>query len=377
MKKRSLSLLLRIPNARGNDGSAAIYLPIADGHADPTGELRLTLLGAIRLDRANGRTEYPGADEDSARVATLVERLVSQLIPRLEEAREREVQTLAWALARQARVLGLVPRERMSKSEARTRAILSPAASAEPVAPPADATHWRKLRHDAATQRPELLRMVHERIGCFQGSGPTAYAVDPTLIDLADQTDAPDLNWLSGNQREHCRHLSGARLRAATRSQVEALRKLAVRLDALLGTGRDKQALVAGLKELADALQPVGVWPDRYTPHAFRQEITRFAQDSLKAQLDEAGLLLDTGNPPDQVSDDTLERLGRIDFAVIERAGTFLDRAESFLAEAEQAMTLKEQGLIGVDPKADAEALAGALDQIHRDLKALAGREAP
>ena len=379
MKKRSLSFLLRIPNARGNDASARIYLPIADDHADPTGELRLTLLGAIRLYRTNGRTDYPEADEDSARVATLVERLVSQLIPRLEEERERELKTLTWALARQARVLGLVPRERMSKFEARTRAILSPAAGAEPAAPPANATHWQKLRHDAATQRPELLRMLHERIGCFQGSGPTLYAIDPTLIDLADQTGAPDLDvdGLSGVQKEHCRQLLPARLLAATRPQVEALRKLAVRLDALLGPERDKQALLAGLKELIDALQPVGVWPDGYTPQGFRQEITRFAQDSLKAQLDEVGPLLDPANPPDPATDDTLERLGRIDFAVIDRAGTFLDRAEGFLTGGEGAMTLKEQGLIGVDPAAYADALAQTLDQIHRDLLTLAGRGTP
>jgi hypothetical protein len=79
----------------------------------------------------------------------------------------------------------------------------------------------------------------------------------------------------------------------------------------------------------------------------------------------------------DLAADGALERLGRIDFAVIDRASTFLDRAEAFVTGAEKAMKLKEQGLGGVDPKADAEALAQALDQIHRDLLTLAGREVP
>jgi len=377
MKKRALSLLLTIPNAHGNDASAAIYLPIADDNTDPTGDLRLTLLGAIRLDRATAHLDFSGADEDSARVATLVERLVSQLIPHLEELRAREVNTLIWALARQGRVLGLVPRERMSRLEARARAILTPAAGTEPAAPPANDTNWQRLRRDAATHRGEMLRMLHERIGCFQGSGPTVYAIDPTLLDLADPADTSDLNWLSGSQREHCRQLSPARLPTATRPQVETLRRVSGRLDALLGPERDKQALVTGLKELTNALQPVGVWPDGYTPQGFRQEITRFEQDSLMAQLDEAGPLLDAGNTPDLAADNTLERLGRIDFAVIDRACTFLERAERFLTVAERAMTLKEQGLIGVDPKVDAEALTQALGQIDRDLLTLAGREPP
>jgi len=377
MKKRPLNFLLTIPNSRGNAAPSTIYLPLAEDYADPTGELRLTLLGAIRFDRANGRLDYPGAEEDGARVATLVERLVYQLVPHLQEIRAREVRDLTWAVARQARILGLVPRERMSRLEARTRAILTPAAGTEPVAPPENDTNWRRLRRDAETHRPELLRMLHERIGCFQGSGPTAYAIDPTLLDLADQTDTPDLSGLSGGQKEHCRQMSPARLPAATRPQVETLRKLSSRLDALVGPAGNKQDLVTGLTELIQPLQNVGAWPDGYTTQGLRQKINRFGQDSLMTQLDEAGPLLDASITPELAADDTLERLGRIDFAVIDRAGDFLDLAEVFLTGAERAMTLKEQELIGVDPAADAEALAQALDQIHRDLDTLAGREAP
>lgn len=379
LRKRSVSFLLTIPNARGNDAGAGICLPVAADNSDPTGELRLTLLGAIRLDRAQGLLNFLGADEDCARVATLVERLVSQLIPHLEELRDREVKALAWALARQARVLGLVPRERMSRQEARMRAILTPGGEPVPAgpAPTANESNWQRLRRDAATLRPDLLRMLHERIGCFQGSGPTAYAVDPTLIGLAEPADPPDLNVLSGGQRDHCRQLTPARLPAATRAQVETLRKLSSRLDALLGPECDKKALETDLKDLTEAIRPVGAWPDGYTPQGFRNEIKRFGQDSLKAQLDEAGPLLDAGTTPELAADDTLERLGRIDFAVIERAGDFLDRAEAFLTGAERAMTLKEQELIGVDPAADADALAQALDQIHRDLDTLSGPEEP
>jgi hypothetical protein len=45
LAKRNLNLLLTIPNARGNDAPAAIRLPIAEDHQDPTGALRQALLG--------------------------------------------------------------------------------------------------------------------------------------------------------------------------------------------------------------------------------------------------------------------------------------------------------------------------------------------
>ena len=75
MAKRNISMALRIPNARGNP-TTGFPLSIAEDHSDPDGELRQTFLGAIRLDLSDGNLDYPEADEDSARLATLTERLV-------------------------------------------------------------------------------------------------------------------------------------------------------------------------------------------------------------------------------------------------------------------------------------------------------------
>ena len=45
------SLLIHIPNARGNDKVAKITLfRLGEDHSDPTGQLRKTLLAAIRYE---------------------------------------------------------------------------------------------------------------------------------------------------------------------------------------------------------------------------------------------------------------------------------------------------------------------------------------
>ena len=377
MGKRNLNLLLTLPNARGNEAAATFRLAIATDHSDTSGQLRQTLLGAIRLDRCGGRGDYPEADEDSARLATLVERLVAELIPILEQERALEVKVLAWTLGRQARVLGLLPRQRLPRMDIQMRAVLAVGpAPGETTANP-NASRWEQLRRDGAALRPELWDALLERIGCFQGDGRTPFAIDPTLIDLPNGEEPPDPGWLSPVQREHCRQLSPTRLPAVTRPLVEELRTFAARLDALLGPDRDKLALVSELNSLMQALEPVGVWPEGYTRSDFRRDIETLRTDNLMAQLEEAGPLLDASIEADLAADETLDRLGRLNFPIIRRSASLLTQVERFLAEAERAMAVKERELVGVDPDADAKELARLLDRIHRDLCTLAGEETP
>ena len=125
------------------------------------------------------------------------------------------------------------------------------------------------------------------------------------------------------------------------------------------------------------ALEPVGVWPEGYTRSDFRRDIETLRTDNLMAQLEEAGPLLDASIEADLAADETLDRLGRLNFPIIRRSASLLTQVERFLAEAERAMAVKERELVGVDPDADAKELARLLDRIHRDLCTLAGEETP
>ncbi len=373
--KQSLRLLLTIPNARGNDAPAAIRLAIADSHKDPQGELRQTLLGAVRLDDSKGRLDYPEADEDNARVATLVERIVGDLIQHLECQRKQEVYVLSWLLRKQGRLLGLFRRERLPVLDLELNALRA-RTGGEDQAPQQQATepsHWQQLRREAAGLRPELQQALWERVGCFQGTGNTLFAIDSTLIALSDSTDHLDTSVLSKTQSQHLSQFKPLRLAATTRPLVEKLRALANGLDELLGEDRDKQGLLSGLAKLFDVLEPIGVWPDGFNRTALRREIETFRSFDLKAQLQEAGPLLDEQAQIHAVSDETLERLGRLNLSVIEQAGELLNRIEAFIAAVERAMEAKTGALEGIDPEADAKALEHLLAQMDRDFYTIIG----
>lgn len=375
LSKRNLSLLLTIPNARGNDAPTAIRITLAENHKDPQGQLRQALLGALRFDESNGRLDYAEADEDSARVATLVERLVADLIPHLERQRDQEIRILSWILRRQARLLGLVPRARMSAFDTEVHAVRNrmDGDTQEALQPQDQASRWHQLRREAAEVRLELQQALWDLIGCFQGDGRTAFAIDPTLLEITDRTDELDQKFLNSRQREHFTQLRPTRLAPIVRPVVEQLTQLSTRFDNLLGTTRDKQGLVSALGNLLNALELVGVWPQVITRQALKRDIEFFRNDDLKKQLDDAGPLLDANIEIDLTADSTLERLGRLNLSVIERAETFLKQIEAFVDATERELDVKERELTGVDPEADAKELAQILDQIDRDLCIITG----
>ena len=374
LAKRNLNLLLTIPNARGNEAPAAIRLPLAKDHQDPTGTLRQALLGALRLDESKGRLDYPEADEDSARLATLIERLLGELIPHLERQRHEEVLTLSWILRRQGRVLGLFPRARMPRFDLEVSAIRDPMDPVPQGQPDTD-SRWQYLRRQATEQRRALQQALWDRIGCFQGDGKTPYGADPTLLEFNDEGEQPKTDFLTTNQREHLALLRPTRLAPAVRPVVEQLKEFSARLDGLLGPDRDKQKLILALGKLLEALEPVGVWPEGPTRPALKRNVEAFRNDDLKAQLEEVAPLLAVGDSFDPTADSTLERIGRIDLAVIDRGEAFLNQIENFVNAADRDLAVREGELAGIDPEKDAKTLAEILKQMDRDLSTISGEK--
>ena len=372
--KRNPRLLLTIPNARGNEAPAAIRLAIAEDHKDPQGQLRLTFLGALRLDRSRGELNYLEADEDSARVATLVERLVEDLIPHLERARHRQVRVLSWILGRQARVLGLLPPASGPLFDSNVLAVRNSSdEEAQELHHPLDGeSPWQQLRCEVMQTRPDFQRVLWDRIGCFQGDGKTVHALDPTLL-IDGELEQPDTKFLDSNQRAHFSKLRPARLQSAVRRLVAQLASLSAHLDNLLGSKHDEQDLLSALGKLLDALEPVGVWPESISHAELTSGIEAFRNDDLKNQLDEVAPLLDPEAEIDLTADATLERLGRLNLSVIERSEAFLNRIEIFVEAVERDLNVKERELTGLDPKGDATALGRILDQVDRDLRTIDG----
>jgi hypothetical protein len=378
LTKRNLNWLLTIPNAGGNEASASFRVALAEDSTDPDGELYLTLLGALRLNATNWDLNYPEADEDSARVSNLVERLAKEVIENLKTEREKEVLTLSWLLYRQAMILGLGPHQRMTRVEAQVFAIRNGLAhegtEQSGLIKLNDGSRWDELRKEASELRQSIQAQLWERIGCYQGdSGRTVLAIDPTLIKITDDIDSLIPKFSSEKERSHFSQLKPVFVRPTVRPLLDQLRTLAAKVHEALGPEIDKVGFLSGLMELQEKLISIGGWPKEIKKTEIRQQIEAFRNDDLKKQLDGVSPLLADTNA-DIASSETLGRLGRLDLAVIERATSFMQLVETFLRSVEQEIELKERELNKIDPESDAKDLSRLLNEIERDLRYTAGK---
>lgn len=378
LARRKFSLLIVIPNAPGNEATVPFRVAIADDCNDPDGELQLTLLGALRLDATGWTLNYPEADEDSARVSNLIERLVEDVSEQLDRERETEVLTLSWVLYRQAMILGLGSQQRMTRVESQVLAIrecLPGGGGRGGLIKLNDGSRWDTLRQEANDLRQSIQGQLWESIGCYQGdTGRTVLAIDPTLLRIPGDADTLNPKFLGERERAHFFQLKPLSIKPTVRPLLEQLKSLAAKIHGALGPGVDKVGLLTGLTNLEEQLTSIGGWPRDIRRSEIRQKIDTFRNDDLKRQLDGvSSLLADT--EVDVTTSDTLGRLGRLDLAVIERANSFMQMVDTFLKAAEQEIELRERHLKTVDPETDAKNLSRVLGEIDRDLHYMASEE--
>lgn len=369
LNKRALNnLLLTIPNARGNDGAASFKIAVAEECVDPDGELQLTLLGAVRLDANDWKLGYPEADEDSARVAILVEQLVSKVVQYLEAERERDVATLSWVLYRQAMILGLATRQRTTAYEAQVSAVRSEVGVDSELIKLNDDSRWDALRQEAADLREGLQKQLWERVGCYQGDiGRMVYAIDPTLITVSDDSDLVVPKFLSETERAHMNQLKPLFVKGAVRPLFEKLTSLVDELNNALGSDFDKGAMLSELNTLKEELISIGGWPKDVHKLEFQRQVDAFRGADIKQQLASVKPMLER-EELDYGSNETLRRLGHLNLAVVEDATSFLQMLREFLGSAEKELEIKESEASRVDPEVDAEKLKRLLVGVERDL---------
>ncbi|MCB2426415.1 protein DpdH [Methylophaga pinxianii] len=368
LSKFEFTILLTIPNAQGNDAAAKYKLPIADDFKDPSGDLQQTLLGAIRMENANWDLDYLGAEEDSARLANLIQRLVSVFIRDLESERDSDVKVLSWILYRQALILGATERKRMSSYETRINSIRNQ--SENLILDSNDESRWNNLRAEANQLRANFQNKLWARVGCYQGdTGRTLFAIDPTLINIPDEIQPTKI--FDEIERKHLSQLKPTFLTPTVRDFHKKLQVLFAQVSELLGEDLDKNALLSSLSEMLDSLEPIGVWPGQLRRGEVKKSMEQFRNSDLKKQLDLVEPLLHS-EEVDLTAEDTLKRLGGLNISVIEQAGSFLKDIETFAGAIEQEIEVRERELQSVTPELDAEKLSRRMDEIERDLNYLA-----
>ena len=376
------SLLIHIPNARGNDKVAKITLyQLAEEHSDPTGQLRKTLLATIRYDLVGKSWDYQGGDEDSALYANLIDVLRCELMQKLDQEREREIAPLGQILLVQARILGLAGKQ-VSSPKALTLALFQTAPEVHFAAFPdkSPEARWQELRREAAMQRLGIQKVLLDRIGCFQGAGQIAFAIDAELLHsrFGGSEELPQLLLETelASARGHITDLKPARLKPRIEALINLLNGFYRKMLEELGESLEKQMLLETFGQLQQEVEEAGVWPDEpdFRSSNMKQITEAFRLSSVKEFLDTVSPLWSADAEPSL--DDQLIALGRIDLGVVDVISIFVSRVTGFVDAVKRQVDIKEHSVEGVDPVGDAEALDKELSAVERSLDCLKNSEA-
>jgi len=286
----------------------------------------------------------------------------------ITKLREREVAVLARLLERQSLILGI-----KDHGDIGIEALVNTLRAADTVLSDANLDNkWLEIQQQCRDFRPVIWEQLLNRIGCMQGTGPTAYAIDPTLLALNDEDNLP-AEFLERDIKSH-RKIITDRLSSVVKKQVGIIEKLYQNIQKIIDFDGEFDLEVtefeAALTKLEEALEPIAIWPYQITKHEFKEKLTQFSQLDLGEQLRRAQRLIsdDVTNGDEELK---IEILGQLDFAIIEAGESCLQTINSFLTSVEKELNNQSRALKGLDPASEAQALAGLLGDIERDLEEL------
>ena len=169
-----------IPNAGGEGNVSANAIKVATNSDDPDGRLRGELMALLRyIEVYNSSTDYDGADEDLARIANLVERLMPDALEIVRTSVKKQNQSAMLALAANSRLLGINERGRTPWALSSFLFGDVDEIEALPDTAPQSFKEWEALQSSAAQIRSQIRQLLLDTSGCFQGTtGKTAYGID-------------------------------------------------------------------------------------------------------------------------------------------------------------------------------------------------------
>ena len=357
-----------IPNARGNKQIDPVVCAVSESHHDPTGNARRTLLAFARLLTHDRRLDYDQADEDAVLTANLSEKFGEQYLAHLLAEQDAESAFLIKCAIMQARILGFGPRQIKTPEELRyllTEEIKAPKPEDTQSSSPISES-WQALRAEAASTRAAGLRLLEERLGCFQGTGTTLQALDIVRAwrNFKGTPSAPKETFPGVSQ--FLARTSETRLKATASQVVSALKTFSDNVVASLGEDFEKEKLLQNFQALLTNLEANGIWPPRYDRAAVKANLTRFQQTAIKDSMETVQKLVkaETVNS----MDDLLYHLGRVDFEVVTKTRDFLKFAESFIEDAERQFNSKIRLDEGHDPAVHVQTLKQIFEQTLEDL---------
>lgn len=281
-----------IPYAGGEQGLDANAIMIAPSNEDPDGRLRGDLLALLRhCDVYKYSTDYVGADEDLARIANLVERLMPEALKIVRTSVKKQNQTTILALAANSRLLGI--NERGCTPTALSSFLFCDADKIESVPNNARESfkEWVALQNKAAEIRPQLWKLLLDTNGCFQGAGNTAYGIDMVRLveDYPDDGATIAFEDLPPALKQDLQNTSDIRrVMPRLKRLLEDAKEIQKSIVNDLGTDFDKQTVLSTFKDLATTLKDMGAWSDNeigISSRGFLELCEAFRSAAIKVSL--------------------------------------------------------------------------------------------
>lgn len=380
LKREIKHNLFSLPNAGGEAALVADPIKVTETTADPDGRLRGELFALLRYTSIYVEsTDYDEVDEDLARVGNLIDRLQPAVIARVRASAKKQAQTTIALLATNSRLLGL-----MEKGRTPTTVSSFLFSDVEPPqnlieSAPQVFIDWRQLQQDALQIRPQLIDLVLETSGCFQGTGKTPQGVDIVgLIEsYSDETLAPDLSELpslSNELRTKLMMMRTIAINARLKQVLQAAKTLETKIANELGTDFDKQAAIDAVKQVATDLKDMGVWPTGalgFSSNEFLMDCESFRNAAVKEALATLSDVLVDGLQVSDAASRTISRVAQMPLAPLLTAEHFIRRAGQVIRVAGERVRTMETQYEGVTPAQAAEALAETFENLATDLARL------
>lgn len=381
LKRELSSTCFSIPNAGGEGNLAADAIKIAPSSDDPDGRLRNELMALLRYFIVYKDThDYDCIDDDIARIANLVERLLPSALEVVRVSVKKQNQSAILALAGNGRLLGI--NERGRTLGAISSFLFGDAGELEvlPETSLQSFRDWRALQNSAAQIRLQLRKLVLDTSGCFQATGDKAKVYGVDIVRLVEDypnekatIEFANLTGLTSELKQTLQNMSDVKTSSRLNQVLLDAKKIQKLITEDLGIDIDKQVVTDTFKELAVALSDMGAWSINdigTSAKGFTTLCEEFRSAAVKECLSILQGFQDVGGEV-QSPAKKIVRGAQLPLLPLLTTERFLSCANKVIRAAEIHAQALESQFEGVNPNEKAQEIVGAFDNLVANLETL------
>jgi hypothetical protein len=370
---------ISIHNAAGglNAASKDLLIELVTDPTDSDGRLRVELLALLRNNEFSklGIENYPSVEDDLARIANLIDRLMPQALEIARAINKRHTNSVIQALNLNGRVLGLIENNPSPTYIEQTLFANVEVKDDLPNYASEKFSDWVSFKKKVLTTRPILQRLLLEANGCFQGTGKKCYGMDIVKI-LADYPTVPvedmykDLLGLDVDTKTVLQGLSSARVEARIKGVAIEAQKIAVNIESEFGDVFDKNEIAETLRRLANNLKEMGRFNATslgFTFNEFSSNCDEFRDSTLKETLTTFVKF-----KSDEISQEKkISNFGRLQFAPLSICEVFISNSLKLIYAVENEAQILEQQFKGLNKTEKIDTINLSFKKLNQNLKAI------